>query len=153
MAVTHRERRPLLRTRRIDLQKIEQVIRADIPQPACVENGKDPVFPYRFVKRADEVILWNGPDSEELFHQLVLAFGDQLDQSFMRSLGVVFEHVRDRSNGAASVAIRRIKERLHGDEIDHSVEPMLIHDRQLYRDNLPAPSRAHCFQHIHPAGT
>ena len=32
------------------------------------------------------------------------------------------------------------------------MESMLVHNRQLHGDNLPAPSFAHRLQHLHPAG-
>ena len=73
---------------------------------ARIENREDPVLPNRLMQRADQVILRDGADSEELLHQLVLAFGHQLDKRLMRRLGIALQHVRDRADGAAPVAIR-----------------------------------------------
>ncbi len=124
---------------------------AHISEPARIQNREDTVLPYGLVKRSDKVVLRNGADREELLHQFVFAFCHKFDQCFVRGFGIVFKHVRDSSHSAASIPIRRVEECLHRDQVDDSMKPMLVHDRQLHRDHLPAPTLAHDLKHLHPA--
>ena len=73
---------------RVDLDEVEQVVGGHVGQAAGEEHGEDAVFADGFVERGDEVLFGDGALLEVLLHQLVFAFGDQLDQSFMAGLGV-----------------------------------------------------------------
>jgi len=47
---------------------------------------EDAVFADGFVKRGDEVLFGDGALLEVLLHELVFAFGDQLDRASWRAL-------------------------------------------------------------------
>ncbi len=73
---------------RVDLEEVEQVIEGHVGQAAGEEDGEDAVFADGFVERGDEVLFGDGALLEVLFHELVFAFGDQLDEGFVAGLGV-----------------------------------------------------------------
>ena len=78
---------------------------------------------------------------EELFHQLVFAFGDELDESFMAGLGVGRERGGNFSGDfAAAVAAGRVGVGLHGDEIDDAVKALGVGDGQLDGNTVAAPA-------------
>ena len=75
----------------VDLEEVEEVVGADVAEAAGVEDGEDAVFADGFVESGDEVLFGDGSFAEELFHELVFAFGDELDQGFVRGLGFGLE--------------------------------------------------------------
>ena len=62
-------------------------------QAAPEEHREDAVFADRLVQCGDQVLLGDGALLEELLHQLVFAFGDQLDQRLVTRLGIGCEAV------------------------------------------------------------
>ena len=64
------------------------MVEGHVGQAAGEQDREDAVFADGFVQRGDEVLFGDGALLEVLFHQLVFAFGDQLDQRFMAGLGV-----------------------------------------------------------------
>ena len=73
---------------RVDLDEVEQVVEGHVGQAAGKEHGEDAVFADGLVERGDEVLFGDGALLEVLLHQLVFAFGDQLDESLVAGLGV-----------------------------------------------------------------
>ena len=64
----------------------------------------------------DEVVLGDGAFLKIFFHQLVFAFGDELDESFVARLGVGSERGGNFSGDfAAAIAAGRVGVSLHGD--------------------------------------
>ena len=64
------------------------MIEGHVGEAAGEEHGEDAVFADGFVEGGDEVLFGDGAVVEVLFHQLVFAFGDELDESFVAGLGV-----------------------------------------------------------------
>ncbi len=59
------------------------MVEGHVGQAAGEQHGEDAVFANGFVERGDEVLLGDGALLEVLFHELVFAFGDQLDERFV----------------------------------------------------------------------
>ena len=67
------------------------------------------------------------PFSKILFHQLVFAFGDELDEGFVAGLGVGGERGGNFGGDfAAAIAAGRVGVGLHGDEIDDAVKALRV---------------------------
>jgi hypothetical protein len=78
---------------------------------------------------------------EELFHQLVFAFGHKLDKSFVAGLGVGCQRGGDfRRDFAAAIAAGRVGAGLHGHEIDDAVKALGVGDGQLDGNTVTAPA-------------
>ena len=117
------------------------MIEGHVGQAAREEHGEDAVFADGFVERGDEVLFGDGALLEVLFHQLVFAFGDELDQSFVAGLGVGRERGGNFSGDfAAAVAAGRVGVGLHGDEIDDAVKALGVGDGQLDGNTVAAPA-------------
>ncbi len=71
---------------------------------------------------------------EELFHQLVFALGDHLDQVLMLRPGPLEELLGNRSIGALA---RLVPVRLHADEVHGAGKRLLLADGDLERDDAP----------------
>ena len=65
------------------------MVGGDIGFAGAEEDGEDAVFADGLVERGDEVLLGDGALLKVLFHQLVFAFGDELDQGLVGFLGGV----------------------------------------------------------------
>ena len=110
---------------RVDLEEVEQMIGGHVGQAAGKQHREDAVFANGFVERGDEVLLGDGALGEVLFHQLVFAFGDQLDQRFVRGLGLRREAGGNFAGDlAAAIAAGRVVEGLHGDQVDDAVKSL-----------------------------
>ena len=93
------------------------------------------------MERGDQVIFGDGAFLEVLFHQLVFAFGDELDESFVAGLGVGSERGGNFSGDfAAAIAAGRVGVGLHGDEIDDAVKAVGVGDGQLDGNTVAAPA-------------
>ena len=93
------------------------------------------------MERGDEVLGRQRALVKELFHQLVFAFGDELDESFVARLGVGSERGGDFSGDfAAAVAAGSVGVGLHGDEIDDAVKAVGVRDGQLDGNTVAAPA-------------
>ena len=125
---------------RVDLEEVEEVVGGDIGFAGAEEDGEDAVVADGLVERGDEVIFGDGSLFKELFHQLVLAFGDELDQGLVGFLGGVGHSGGDFSGLAAAVAVGRVVEGLHGDEVDHALEAVGVDDGKLDGDAGAAPA-------------
>ncbi len=77
---------------------------------------------------------------EELLHQIVVTFRDELDERFVRCLRLLRELFGNRANFGLPIAIGRILVRFHRHEIDDAVELAIGPDRQLH-GNGAAPER------------
>ncbi len=127
----------------VDVEEVEEVVGADVAEAAGVEDGEDAVFADGFVEGGDEVVFGDGAFAEELFHELVFAFGYQFDEGFVGGFGFGFEGGGDGADGAAAVAAGLVEVGLHGDEVDDAVEALLVDDGELEGDDLAAPALLH----------
>ncbi len=117
------------------------MIEGHVGEAAGKEHGEDAVFADGFMQRGDEVIFGDGALLEVLFHQLVFAFGDELDESFVAGLGVGGERGGNFSGDfAAAIAAGRVGVSLHGDEIDDAVKALGVGDGQLDGNTVAAPA-------------
>ena len=133
--------RALRSSGRVDLQEIEKMIEGHVGEAAGKEHGEDAIFADGFVKRGDEVIFGDGAFLEVLFHQLVFAFGNELDESFVAGLGVGRERRGNFRGGfAAAIAADGVGVGLHGDEIDYAVKALGVDDGQLDGNTVAAPA-------------
>src|SRR5579872_7542407 len=78
------------RRRRVIHDEIHHPVGANIAETGSEDYWEDFVFANSVVQRWNQILNWNGALFEELFHQLVIAFGDQLDQLFVRFLSLIF---------------------------------------------------------------
>src|SRR5579862_6721379 len=98
-----------------------------VGESAGEEHREDAIFADRLMKGGDKVLLGDSALGEELFHQLVFALGDKLDESLMGGLGLGSDACRDFPGDlAASVAARSVVESLHRDQVDHAVESLRV---------------------------
>src|SRR6185437_3215641 len=125
---------------RVGIDEVEKVVGGDVGAAAREEDGENAVFADCFMKRRDEMVLGDGALLKEFFHQLVLAFGDELDKCFMGGLGLGGEVGGHFAAPAASVAIRRVEVGRHGYKIDDSVEALRIGNGELDGSAGAAPA-------------
>ncbi len=64
------------------------MIEGHVGQAAGEEHREDAVFANGLVEGGDEVVFGDGALFEVLLHQLVFAFGDELDQGLVAGLGI-----------------------------------------------------------------
>ncbi len=133
--------RALSGARRVDLDEVEEMIEGHVGEAARKEHGEDAVFANGFMERGDEVVFGDGAFLEILFHQLVFAFGDELDESFVAGLGIGSERGGNFGGDfAAAIAAGRVGVSLHGDEIDDAVKALGVGDGQLDGNTVAAPA-------------
>ena len=97
----------------------------------------------------DDVFFVDGALLEELFHELVVAFGDQFDQALMRGLGLFFHVGGNRSDLRLAVATHLVGVGVHLHQVDHSGETLLRSYRQLNGNHGAPEGRG---QRLHHAG-
>src|SRR3984957_17465966 len=89
----------------------------------------------------DEVVFRDSAFFKILLHQLVFAFGDELDESFVAGLGVGSERGGNFSGDfAAAIAAGRVGVRLPGDKMDDAVKTLRVRDGQLDGNTGAAPA-------------
>ena len=118
------------------------MIEGHVGEAAGKKHGKDAVLANRLVERGDQVVFGDGALLEIFLHQLVFAFGDELDESFVARLGIGSERGRNFSgrDHTAAVAAGRVGVSLHGDEIDDAVKALRVRDGQLDGNTVAAPA-------------
>ena len=116
------------------------MIGGDVGEAAGKQHREDAVFANGFVERGDEVLLGNGAFGEVLFHELVFAFSDQFDQGFVGGFGAGNQAGGDFVDLASTVAVRRVEEGLHSDQVDDAVETTGIGNWKLDGDTGATPA-------------
>src|SRR5580704_1261630 len=71
--------------------EVHHAVGADVAQTRPKDHREDLVLANGVVQRWNQVLDRDRPFLEELFHQLVVALGDQFDQLLMRFLGLIFQ--------------------------------------------------------------
>ncbi len=92
------------------------------------------------------------PFLEELFHQLVVALGDQFDQLLVRFLGLVFQVSGDFGFLAFAIAAEFVGVSLHLDQVDHAVEILFLADGQFQRNDRAPECAGQRFQNAFGVG-
>src|SRR5215467_13938307 len=77
------------------------------------------------------MFFWNRALLEELLHQLVVAFCDQLYQRLMRLPGTFLKIGRDIRLLALAVPTQLVGIGFHPDQVDNAAQILLAADRQL----------------------
>ena len=126
--------------------EIHELVDADVAQAGGEEDGEKFVFANRFVQRRDQMLLGDGAGFEELFHQLVFAFGDQLDQLFVSFFGGGGHIGGNRAFLALAVSAHLVGVGLHADEIDNAAETLLAADGKLQRGDGAAEGAGERFE-------
>ena len=116
-------------------EKVEDLVAADVAQAGSEEHGEELVFAYRIVNAGDDVLLADSSGLEEFAHQLVIAFGDQLDQGLVGCLGLLGQAGGDLFDAGAPIAADLIVVGLHLDQIDDALEGLLGPDGELDGDD------------------
>ena len=78
---------PLDRSGGIVHDEIHQLVGPDVAQARREQHGEQLVLADGIVQGGNQILFGNRAFVEEFFHQLVVAFGNQLDQLFVRLLG------------------------------------------------------------------
>ncbi len=93
------------------------------------------------MQRGDQVIFGDGAFLEILFHQLVFALGDELNESFVARLGVSSERGGNFSGDfAAAIAAGRVGISLHGHKIDDAMKAVAHRRWATGREHSCGPS-------------
>src|ERR1700733_3846705 len=109
------------------------MICAHVLQAARVKHREDPVLVNSLMQRGDQVRFRNRSLLEELLHQFVLAFRDELDESLVSRLRIGENPLWNLPYLTMSISIRLVEKRLHRHQIHHAMKSMLINDWQLHR--------------------
>src|SRR5438132_961833 len=78
---------------------------------------------------------------EEFFQKCIVAFGHQFYKSLVRLLCDLREVAGDLAFLPFAVSVRSVRERLHPDKVNDTLELPLRSNRQLYRHRGPAEYR------------
>ena len=132
--------------------EIQQMVGADVAQPGGKQHWENPVFLDGFMQRWNQVFFSDGAFIEELFHQLVFAFGNNLHQLFVGFLGRGFQIGGNGAFFAFAVAAHFVGVSLHGDQIDHAFQALFTADGNLHRDHQAAKGVDQAFQRGFPVG-
>ena len=88
------------------------------------------------MQRGNQVLFAEGSGFEEFFHQLVVAFRDQLDQALVGGLGLLPQVGGNFCFFAFAIAAHLVGVGLHADEIDDAGETFFGADRELDGDDV-----------------
>ena len=95
-------------------KKSEQARCTDVVQRGNHQNGENLFGDDGLADRGDQVMDRNGAFAKKLFHHFVVAFGDHLDELFVRFLRFVGESGGNFFDRGLAVAIRLVYMGLHG---------------------------------------
>src|SRR5580693_10724621 len=84
--------------------EVHHPVGAYVAQTRPEDYREDLVLANGVMQGRNQILDWNSSLLEKLFHQLVVPFGDQLDQLLVRSLSLVFQVGGDLSFLALAVA-------------------------------------------------
>ena len=105
----------------------------------------------------DKVLFRDRALAKKLFHQFVLALGDQLDQGLMGGRGLFPQPHRDLGQAPTAGAIRFVHKRLHGYQVDDAAKVGILsvafQDGQLHRNDLAAKTFAQGVEGAFAVGT
>src|SRR5207253_10774326 len=93
--------------------EIHQLVGDDVAQGRREQHGEQLVLADGIVQSGNQILFGNRAFVEEFFHQLVVAFGNQLDQLFVRLLGGAGQIGGDLTFLAFSVSAELVSVSLH----------------------------------------
>ena len=116
--------------------EVHDAIGADIAQARTEDNGKNLVLADGVVQGGNQIFFAEGSGFEEFFHQLVVAFRDQLDQALVGGLCLLAQVGGNLCFFALAIAAHFVGVGLHADEIDYTGEALFGADRQFDGDDV-----------------
>ena len=133
-------------------EEVEYFVGPDVAETGSEQHGKYLVFANGVVQAGDDVLLGNRALVEELFHQRVVAFGDQFDQTLVRGLGFFLHVGRNVADLGFAVAAHFVGVSLHPHQVDDAAETLLRTDGQLHRNHGAPERRGQRFHHAGEVG-
>jgi len=130
----------------------ENEIGADVVAGGGAEDGENAASSDGFLEAADDVFDGQRASGEELFHELVVAFGDHFDECFMGGIGGGFLRSGDIAFFAFAVAVGLVAEGFHADEIDDAGEGFFFAERELNGDGGAAETGVNAFERAFERG-
>ena len=119
-------------------QEIQDRVAADIVQRGTEQHGENALREDSLAQAFLQIVDGKRALVKKFLHQGVVAFGDEFDKRFVgcfrffRQIGGNFFYF------GFAVAVGRVHQRFHRDEIDHSAEAFLGADGQLDGNNAAA---------------
>ena len=96
-------------------QKIQNRVAADVMQCGAEQDRKDSFGQDGFAQAFLQITDGQGAFVEKFLHQCVIAFRDQLNQRFVRSLGFFGKNCGDIFYFSFAIAVWRVGEGFHRD--------------------------------------
>ncbi len=121
------------RVRHVLHDQVQNQVAADIVVRRSAHHRENAQLPHTLPHAFQDVVHGKRALLEELLHVRIVAFGHDFDQDFMRLLRLFGLICRDFRLFPLAVAIRRIEERLHPNQVDNALELALAADRQMDR--------------------
>src|SRR5579871_6207843 len=122
------------------------MIGADVSKARRKDHREDFVFSNGLMEGWNQVLLRDRTRVEEFLHEFILAFGDDLHQSFMSFLAGSLHICRYGAFFALTAAAHFIGIGLHGYQVHDTLEILLRTDRELNGDHLPPESVLQTFE-------
>jgi hypothetical protein len=135
------------RCRGVINDEVHDPVGADVAQPGAEDHGENLVFADGIVQGWNQVFLAERSGFEELFHQLVVAFGYEFHQHLVRFLHLRLHVGRDLGFFAFAVSSQFVGVGLHTDEVDHSGQIFLAANGQLNRNHIASERSRQRFEH------
>ena len=143
----------LNRCRHIVHDEVEDFVGPHVAEPGSKQHGEDLVFANGVVQPADDVLFADGTGLEELFHQLVVAFGNKFDESFVCCFGLLSHVVGNRTDLRLAVPAHLVGVSLHLYQVHDASEVLLRADGQLHRNDRAPEGRSQRLHHAIKVGT
>ena len=111
--------------------QIQDRVAADVVEGGTKHDREKALGDDRFAEPDDEIVYRQSALVEKFLHELVVAFGDEFHQRFMAELGFFGEGLRDFFNLGDAIAVGRVNQGLHGDQVHHAAKTLFPADGQL----------------------
>ena len=132
--------------------EVEDLVGAHVAQAGGEQHGENLVFADGVVQSGDDVLFVDGAFLEELFHERVVALGDQFDQALVRGLGLLFHVGGDGADLRLAVAAHLVGVGVHLHQVDDAGEALLRADGQLNGNHGAAEGGGERFHHAGEVG-
>ena len=129
---------PLQRIRQVADDGIEQGLHALVLVSRATENRRDALVLHCLLHHGMDFVFGHGQLAEELFHERIGIHRQRLEHFVPGLGGRLGQACRNRlaTHGLAVVAIKI--ERLHGNQIDHTLKLVFLADRNLHPHRIAA---------------